>query len=116
MTSFLIDQQLPARLAAHGHDATHIKQYPGGPTMEDQRIAQVADLERRTVVTKDDDFRILHLTLGTPAQIVLVTCGNISTSDLLALFDEHLDDIAAATGDFRHVELHRSGVYVHDPN
>lgn len=69
--AFLVDQQLPARLAAHlkdlGHDARHIKQYPGGTTMPDTQIAAIADLERRTVVSKDDDFRLLHLTRRRPA-------------------------------------------------
>ena len=43
MVAFLIDQQLPARLAAHlvrlGHAAKQVKEYPGGPTMPDAATA-----------------------------------------------------------------------------
>jgi hypothetical protein len=39
VTRFLVDQQLPRALAIHltslGHDATHIKDYPGGVIIHD---------------------------------------------------------------------------------
>ncbi len=117
--AFLVDQQLPARLAAHlkdlGHDARHIKQYPGGTTMPDTQIAAIADLERRTVVSKDDDFHLLHLTRRRPARLLLVTCGNIATADLLALVNANLADLIPAVASYWFVELHRDGVFVHDP-
>lgn len=119
MTEFLIDQQLPARLAEHlrnrGHDARHVKQYPGGTTLSDPQIAAIADREGRVVVTKDDDFRVLHLTRGQPARLLIVTCGNISTSALLTRVDEHFADLASAIDQYRFVELHREGVFIHDP-
>lgn len=73
MTSFLIDQQLPKALttylAERGHDARHIKDYPGGATMPDRDIARLADSEDRFVVTKDEDFRIAHLLGKPPARL-----------------------------------------------
>ena len=118
MTAFLIDQQLPARLAAHlnsrGHDARHVKEYPGGTTLRDTEIAAIADAEHRTVVTKDDDFRVLHLTRQRPARILIVTCGNIATRDLLALVDRYYEFLTAATDAYRFVELHRDGIFIHD--
>lgn len=72
MSAFLIDQQLPSRLAvhlsSHGHDARHVKQYPRGTVLADIEIAAIADRENRIVVTKDDDFRVLHLTRRQPAR------------------------------------------------
>jgi predicted nuclease of predicted toxin-antitoxin system len=45
MVSFLVDQQLPRALALHltglGHDATHIKDYPGGATLPDTEVALI---------------------------------------------------------------------------
>ncbi|MFC7621048.1 DUF5615 family PIN-like protein [Microlunatus sp. GCM10028923] len=120
MSAFLIDQQLPSRLAVHlvglGHDARHVKQYPGGTTLRDIEIAAIADHENRIVVTKDDDFRVLHLTRQQPARVLIVTCGNITTPDLLALFDRYYTDLATAIVEYQYVELHRDGVFIHDPS
>lgn len=55
-----------------GHDSKHVKEYAGGPTMDDAQIARIADGEGRVVVTKDDDFRISHLLKGTPARLLHV--------------------------------------------
>ncbi|WP_166982213.1 DUF5615 family PIN-like protein [Paramicrobacterium fandaimingii] len=120
MTAFLVDQQLPAKLAEYlsrfGHDARHVKQYPGGTTMRDAEIAALADHEGRTVLTKDDDFRVLHLTRQQPARILIVTCGNIATRDLLALVDQNYSDLTAAVEKYSFVELDRDGVFIHDPH
>ncbi|GAA4817165.1 DUF5615 family PIN-like protein [Nocardioides caeni] len=118
MTSFLVDQQLPKALATflaeHGHDARHIKDYERGTTMPDPEIALLADSEDRFVVTKDDDFRITHLLGKPPAQLLHVTCGNISTRDLLALFDQQWSALDAAFTAYQYVEINRAGVFVHD--
>ncbi|MGH3684590.1 MAG: DUF5615 family PIN-like protein [Pseudonocardiaceae bacterium] len=58
---FLVDAQLPARLArflsSSGHDALHTLELPDGNRTTDARIAEVADGSDRVVVTKDRDFR-----------------------------------------------------------
>jgi predicted nuclease of predicted toxin-antitoxin system len=58
---FLVDAQLPARLArflsSAGHDALHTSELPDGNRTTDRRIAEVADDDNRVVVTKDRDFR-----------------------------------------------------------
>lgn len=119
MTSFLVDQQLPARLAAYlserGFDARHVKEYPDGTTFSDAAIARLADQGRCFVVTKDDDFRIAHLLSRSPARILHVTCGNISTQDLLALFDRHWSALASVLGTYNYLEINRTGVLIHDP-
>ena len=62
---FLIDAQLPARLAgllgAAGHDAVHTSQLPEGNRTTDAALAATADAEDRVVVSKDRDFRDRHL-------------------------------------------------------
>lgn len=118
MTAFLVDQQLPKALATflaeRGHDARHIKEYDGGTTMPDSDLARLADSEDRFVVTKDDDFRISHLLSKPPARLLHVTCGNITTRDLLSLFGEHWSALDAGLSTYRYLEINRAGVFVHD--
>ncbi len=118
MTSFLVDQQLPKALATflteRGNDARHIKEYDGGTTMPDPNIALLADSEARFVVTKDDDFRISHLLGRPPARLLHVTCGNISTRDLLVLFDQQWSALDTALAAYKYLEINRAGVFIHD--
>ena len=120
MAKFLIDQQLPHALATHltrlGHGAAHIKQYPTGATLDDVEVARIADAEHRIMVTKDDDFRVSHLLSGHPARLLHVTCGNISTSDLIALFDRHYAELVAVIDVYSYIEITRPGVIIHDPS
>lgn len=120
MAKFIIDQQLPHALATHltrlGHDATHIKDYPGGATLADAEVIRIADAEGRIVVTKDDDFRVTHLLKRAPAGLLHVTCGNISTADLLSLIDRHYSELTVAIATYRYTEIDRPGIIIHDPN
>lgn len=84
--------------------------------MSDTEVAKLADRESRTVVTKDNDFRVEHLLVHRPARLVHVTCGNISTRDLLELVERHRDELELAAERFNYFELSRSGIAVHDPN
>jgi len=68
--NFLVDAQLPARLARQlfdaGHDAIHCLGLPSGNRSSAAEIAAVADAGDRVVVTKDRDFRDAHLLRGVP--------------------------------------------------
>jgi predicted nuclease of predicted toxin-antitoxin system len=101
-------------MGALGMDAVHVKDYPGGDRFPDTRIAAIADTEDRFVVTKDDDFRVSHLLHHKPKLLLHVTCGNISTADLLALVDEHRDALLAGLALHTYLQLDRPGVIVHD--
>jgi predicted nuclease of predicted toxin-antitoxin system len=97
---FLVDAQLPARLARllneHGHDATHTSELPNGNRTPDDEIAAAADAEDRVVISKDRDFRNSYFLKGTPCRLLVVHTGNISNDDLLALFEANIDLIAEA--------------------
>lgn len=71
---FVVDAQLPARLAsflvAAGHDAVHTTHLPDGNRTTDAAIAEFADREGRVVVTKDRDFRDGHLLGGSPRRLL----------------------------------------------
>jgi predicted nuclease of predicted toxin-antitoxin system len=57
---FLVDAQLPLRLARRlneaGHDAIHTLDLPEGNRTPDSEINRISILEQRVVVTKDVDF------------------------------------------------------------
>ena len=106
---FLIDAQLPARLAEFlnraGHDALHTIRLPDGDRSTDSQIAERADTEERVVVTKDQDFRDAHLLARSPRQLLVVATGNITNDALVSLFELHLDAIVSALDEADFVEL-----------
>lgn len=115
---FLIDAQLPARLArlfeSFGHDAVHSSEMPDGNRSSDAAIKTMADTEDRVVVTKDRDFRDDHLLQGTPRRLLIVETGNISNIDLLSLFETNRDAIISALEEARFVEIGPGGLIIHD--
>ncbi len=114
---FLVDAQLPARLAELlnliGHDAVHVSALPDGNRTPDAHIARIADEDDRTVITKDRDFRDSHLLSGSPRSLLTVATGNITNNRLLALFTENIDAIAALLIRARHVEISNLGLITH---
>lgn len=114
---FLVDAQLPARLARFlneaGHDALHTSRLPDGNRTSDVRVAEEADGEGRVVITKDRDFRDGHLLSGSPRRLLVVATGNITNSALLALFKANLDAVIGALDEADFVELGRDMMVVH---
>lgn len=115
---FLVDAQLPERLTRQlrdaGHDAVHTAQLSEGNRTSDQEINRLADEQDRIVISKDRDFRDSHLLRRTPGRLLVVSTGNISNDDLLALFNEHLAAIVAAFGEATLVELRSGELVIHD--
>ncbi|MGH3568170.1 MAG: DUF5615 family PIN-like protein [Pseudonocardia sp.] len=113
---FLVDAQLPARLARFlvdaGHDALHTTQLPDGNRTTDSRIGELADADDRVVVTKDRDFRDSHLLAGSPWRLIVAT-GNITNNALLALFAAHLNTIVVALDEADFVEVGPQALIVH---
>lgn len=114
---FLVDAQLPARLArflsSAGRDALHTTELPDGNRTTDGRIAEMAGEEGRVVVTKDRDFRDGHLLTRSPARLLVVATGNITNTALLSLFETHLDTMATALEEADYVELGPDSLVVH---
>ena len=107
---FLVDAQLPARLARFlsgvGHDVLHTLELPGGNCTIDVRIAEVADGSDRVVVTKDRDF-------GGPRGDFWSWRPAISATMPYALFAKHLDVTVAALDESDFVELGPDTLVVH---
>ena len=98
---FLVDAQLPARLAealtAAGHDAVHTSQLPDGNRATDHQVAEAADSSDRVVVTKDSDFRDGHLLAGRPRRLLVVgTIGAIQAADAGGSFMFDLEQVTPA--------------------
>jgi predicted nuclease of predicted toxin-antitoxin system len=115
--NFLIDAQLPRRLARTlrdlGHDTLHTLDLPTGNRTPDRDINAIALREARVVITKDTDFINSFLLLGQPRKLVLVSTGNITNADLEALFLSNISAIIAALQTYSYVELTRTALIVH---
>jgi predicted nuclease of predicted toxin-antitoxin system len=114
---FLVDAQLPARLARFlndaGHDAVHTSDLPDGNRSTDTGIAQFADSDGRVVVTKDRDFRDGHLLARSPRRLLVVAAGNITNAALLALFRDNLNVVVPSLEEADFVELGFRALVVH---
>ena len=114
---FLIDAQLPRRLArelaAAGHDATHCLDLPLGNRTPDAEVASVAAREGRVVVTKDGDFVAGHLLAAMPPRLLLISTGNASNASLSRLLAANLPALEAALRDNDFVELGPATITVH---
>jgi predicted nuclease of predicted toxin-antitoxin system len=114
--NFLVDAQLPRRmaawLAAAGCDAKHTLDLPDGNRTTDEQVNDVADREGRVVVTKDADFVDSHLLRGRPAKLLLVSTGNITNRELEALVVPLIPDLVREFGPQAFIELGRTGIVV----
>jgi len=115
---FLIDAQLPRRLAAslnaRGHDAIHTLDLPLGNRTPDREIIALADRQARVVVTKDDDFVQSFLVNDAPRRLLLLSTGNISNAHLERLFWTNLDTIVHGFDTCRFVELSQHALLIHE--
>ena len=113
---FLVDAQLPVRLAdwlrEAGHDVRHTRDLPLGNRTPDSEIIAVAAREQRVVVTKDSDFVQSFALTGEPT-LLLISTGNIANVDLETLLMQQLAPIAQAFGNHRFVELRRDALLLH---
>ena len=114
---FLIDAQLPARLARFlndaGHDALHTSELPQSNRTTDAQIAERADRDGRAVVTKDRDFRDSHLLTRSPRRLLVVATGNITNVALLTLFKANLEVIVRALSEVDFVEISAHTLVLH---
>jgi predicted nuclease of predicted toxin-antitoxin system len=115
--NFLVDAPLPRRLAEllrqAGFDAIHTLDLPLRNRTPDTAINELSVAERRIVVTKDADFIDSLVLRGLPWKLLLVSTGNISNSDLMALFFANLDRIATGFDEFAFIEINRTSVVFH---
>lgn len=105
---FLVDAQLPLRLARRlrdaGYDAIHTRELPQQNTTPDSRINVISIQEERVVITKDSDFVDSFFTIQLPYKLLLVTTGNSKNVDLDILFTTHLSLIVDLLSQHSYIE------------
>ena len=114
---FLVDAQLPRRLAAlleqAGHAATHTLDLPLGNRTTDKVINQLSLNEQQVVVTKDADFVDSFLLRQEPWKLLLVSTGNIRNAELIALFLANIEKITEGFGAFDFIEINQTELVFH---
>ncbi len=94
---FIVDAQLPKILArwlsAKGFDAIHTLDLPEKNKTSDEFINELSIREKRIVISKDSDFYDRYFRKLEPHKLIYLTTGNISTEELIQLFDRNLDRI-----------------------
>ena len=115
--NFLIDAQLPRRLAYllqhYGHTAFHTLDLPHRNRTDDDEIMQFADTHDCIVMTKDSDFVDAFYLQHRPQKLWLLSTGNISNRDLEVLIRANIQQVVALFQQYRFVELSRTDVVVH---
>lgn len=100
--NFLIDVHLPISLSKFLNNqqdcsSVHVNQILQKWHTTDALICKYADENSMVIITKDEDFKNSHFVKKTPKKVIRVTLGNISNSDLIALFDKYLPFILPLT-------------------
>ncbi|HLM56691.1 MAG TPA: DUF5615 family PIN-like protein [Pyrinomonadaceae bacterium] len=114
---FLVDAQLPRRLARllreAGHEAVHTLDLPLGNRTTDGLINEISARDELTVITKDADFVNSFLLSHEPYKLLLISTGNISNSELETIFLSNIEKVAEGFVTFDFIELNRKSVIFH---
>lgn len=114
---FFVDAQLPRRLAKFlreaGFEVAHTLDLVQGNRTSDTDINKLSLLEQRIVVTKDVDFVDSFWLRQEPWKLLLVSTGNIHNTELLALFQANLDNLAKGFDLFDFIEINRTNIIYH---
>ena len=86
---------------------------PAANQTQDGSITQLSMAEKRVVITKDADFVNSFLLHGQPYKLLLVSTGNISTTDLLELFRQFLPQLTKLFAHHTYLELSRTLLVTH---
>ncbi len=115
--TFLIDAQLPRRLAywlrEAGYEAVHTLDLPNGNRTQDEQINKLSLENQWIVVSKDSDFVDSFLIQGKPYKLLLLATGNINNIELEQLFFKFFDKIASLFESHSFIELNRTLIIIH---
>src|SRR5690348_7098869 len=114
---FLIDAQLPRRLATHlqqaGLQAIHTLELPDGNRTSDQTLIRLSLADHAVLITKDSDFVQSFLLKKEPWKLMLVSTGNIRNDELLSLFERNINLVIKHLENFDFIELNRTSIICH---
>ena len=93
---FLVDAQLPIALARlleqHGYESKHVADLKMMET-SDQDIWKWAKQSKSILISKDEDFVILHSADEQPVSLIWIRVGNTRRKELLEWFERLLPHI-----------------------
>lgn len=94
---FIVDAQLPKKLSyflqQKGYDSIHTLDLPNKNASSDLEINNLSLNESRIVISKDSDFFNRYLTKVEPYKLLLISTGNLSTNELINVFEKNIDKI-----------------------
>jgi predicted nuclease of predicted toxin-antitoxin system len=115
--NFLVDAQLPRRVAYRlrdaGHDVLHTLDLPDGNRTSDAQINELSTRDSRVVVTKDSDFVNSFLLFHRPYKLLLISTGNIANAHLEDVFVGQIPMITTAFESYDYLELTRDTLIFH---
>ncbi len=114
---FLVDAQLPRRLALwlhqRGHDVVHTLDLVQRNRTPDSFLLALANQDDCALITKDTDFEITFELGQGPPKLLLLSTGNIHNNELLALFVRHEEALFRLLAQHTFIELSQSQLVVH---
>ncbi|MEP7233652.1 MAG: DUF5615 family PIN-like protein [Ignavibacteriota bacterium] len=117
MRKILLDAQLPRQLKSlfteFGFQALHTLDLPEGNRTKDNELIRLSTDEDSIIVTKDSDFVESHLLRGLPRKLLLISCGNISNTELSTLLRTYLPHIVLEFEENNYIELSREDLIIH---
>jgi predicted nuclease of predicted toxin-antitoxin system len=115
--NFLVDAQLPRRLAYRlrdfGHDVVHTLDLPRRNRTPETEIKELSLREKRVVITKDGEFVDSFILQGMPYKLLLVSTGNIKNADWEKLFLRNIEQIVEAFELHGFIEIDSTAVTIH---
>jgi|FaiFalDrversion2_1042247.scaffolds.fasta_scaffold25824_2 predicted nuclease of predicted toxin-antitoxin system len=97
--TFWVDAQLTPLLARWLREEFGVEAYAvrelGLQRAKDREIFDAARIANVVIITKDRDFVDLVIRLGSPPQILWLTCGNTSNAQLRRIFQARFADALA---------------------
>jgi predicted nuclease of predicted toxin-antitoxin system len=115
--NFLVDAQLPRRLAYRlrdaGHNVLHTLDLTAGNRTFDAEINEMSMRSSRVVITKDTDFVDSFLLFHRPYKHLLISTGNNTNSDLEDLFMGQIRVITTAFESYNYLELTPDALIFH---
>jgi predicted nuclease of predicted toxin-antitoxin system len=115
--NFLVDAQLPRRVAYSlrdaGHDVLHTLDLPDGNRTSDAQINELSTRDSRVVVTKDTDFVNSFLLFHRPYQLLQISTGNSANAHLEDVFVGQIPTITKAFESYDYLELTRDTLIFH---
>lgn len=97
-----------------GIESVHVNDILNSYYTKDNAIANYANENGFTVMTKDEDFKNSHLLKSQPKQLLKVNLGNIATPKLIEILDQNFSQIETAFSNKKClVEINKDSILVY---